>query len=381
MSNKRELNHDIRYFCYCCSDNYVNSVIELIYTYWLNKVTILEDPGNLLKPIFKMLNFKTMENGLMNLVLDYGFGLTIGKPFFVWYDKNDLPLACETQVKIIGPTRGAFKVIKVVDWKVFDERYTPKVLKEEIIKKLGWGNYKVQYDGKGRPQYDKKNNLIKKFVINNNVFKGIFLKNNIKEDPILTPIEKILQNVHDTDKKADVNRDTINVNYSVKSNRKLDKNQINNFSTSIDCDGRVINLNSIEDDKSDSSYNNFIGKTDFVTSSLNRWSEIQPELEKWVEDAYFFSGISKEKLSVQRENLPETIARTYTVSTLEKAYFDPRETFVNEYNAYQQLSDNYKGDVVIEFDAVEKSIESVRMMGIADGATKVPGNLNGETEI
>lgn len=299
------IHENFRFECGCCIgiNNYANNLKELLYNYWLAKSKIVEDKTNELKYIWDTLNFKVMECGLIPVILDYGKGLTISHVTDLRLDKNSQPLVAWVQVNLIN---GGTKDLRVIDWKL--DLPENEELKAAYFQQLGWDDKTVYY-------------------------KAIFFRNNYRGSPTLYNLSKIIANIHDLDKKADKDRDFLNVKYQGKSNKKFTPEQLRNFGIQISDDKLGVMVTTFEDEN----IGNLDVKKDIITQSISNWEIIDSQLEKYEKAFSKFGGINDNSLTKDRENQLETASRTETLNNIEQGHFKYRQEFIDELNEALKL--------------------------------------------
>lgn len=297
-----------------CSLSCINTakcLADLYFNYWIGKTDILNDNKNILTDIFDILNFKVMENGVIPVLVDYGNNITITQIQEIWYDKNYQPILAI--VRISKPNNN-FELLKVADWKLFlDEN---KILKEITFKEVGYG-----------------------FDSDEIIYKCIFFQNNFSQIPSLEYLCAILKNIHSVDISNCRNQEIRDLIYTIESNEKFTEHQLENFGYVISKDNR--GLLSVTLDSPDDNRNY---KKELVTNDMSKWPNLKDELRYWIDLFFDFAGMAKEKLSENRENLPETYNRNARVSVIEKQFYKFRKKFVEQINLY------FKTNIEIDFD-------------------------------
>lgn len=197
----------------CVCDNYAKNLVDLFYRYWLGKITLenTEADENRLEDIFTVLDFKVMQHGIIPVLLNYGFGITISQPVTVRYDKNYQPIIADVMIKQLNGS--------TITVKAYDHR---------LKRNKGYFTTFMIVNG----LMDEKTEQL-----NANVYECIFFQNNFSFSPSLDNLSKIIMNVHALDEKADKNREIYNIFYTGESSKKFTREQLTNFGVVLSSDG------------------------------------------------------------------------------------------------------------------------------------------------
>lgn len=310
--------HNFNCSCGFVCQNFSRNLIELTYNYWLSKYTIENDENGYLD-CFDELNLACMKHGLVCFVYGYGYQPILAIPTYVKYNANMQPVYADVSVTFVD-TLGS-KTIKVVDWKILDEKYTSTEMKDELFKQLA--------------------------IKSEDIFATTFFKNNIDERPLLSALNKIIMDVHKLDEIADINRQLENVVAEITTDKILTHQEANNIGVSVSNNG----LNIITYKPKDEEGNLLKIETSLKNDKVTRWDSIEKQFSFYLNTYFQFAGIPKEKLSNQRENEMETYTRAVQVSAQEKEHYKYRQRFINDVNKYYKSQDETFSDIKLDFES------------------------------
>lgn len=342
------INNPFAWKCNICSvmghgncSSYASNLISLFYNYWLSKATVLEDPKNQLVDTFDILNLKRMNSGMVPVILNYfNDDLIFGDIVEIKTDYAGRPIGARI---ILTLTNLETKEVVGVHWKVKRKEAEYKA----YLKKWGWSNYSI---------YD-----------------CIFFLNNVFWTPSLQSLNKIIYNIHDLDDINDENHKNILPILLASTTKKLTPEQLSNLSITYSCDGKII---SVVDSEGISNINNDTAfKQKIQVASLSRWKEIKDEIDHFADKFVEFAGISKEKLSNQRENISETMSRYARNSAIENQYYKYIKMFINEYQEY------YNVEVKVEYDTSINDVFKNTLKENFKETSEINSNDNEELEI